>query len=99
MSPITTACWPLFLNAAHEVSPIGGVSLTPAAVIERSLRGTDTLNTPSSSLKEPFTPVSSSILAVSREVFGGAAVVTDTTANERTTANARMVAPSYFGVA
>jgi hypothetical protein len=39
---MTTSCSPARVNAAHEVSPIGGVSLTPAVVTERSLRGTAT---------------------------------------------------------
>src|SRR5437867_116935 len=65
MSPMTTVWFPALLKAAQDVSPIGGVSFTPAAVTERSARGTETLNTPSFSSSLPFAPVSCSIRAVS----------------------------------
>src|ERR1700730_3250989 len=65
MSPITASCLPTLVNEAQAVSPIGGVRCTPAAVTWRSVRGNDTLKTPSFSLIEPFAPVSGSIFAVS----------------------------------
>ena len=69
MSPMTTVCSPVFLKAAHEVSPIDGVNLTPATVTAKSLRGSETLNTPSLELNVPFAPVSSSMRVVSRDVL------------------------------
>src|SRR5207245_146075 len=57
-------------KAAHEVRPSGGVTWTPAAVTERSLRGTETLKTPSFSSSVPLAPVSSSMRAVSRADAG-----------------------------
>src|SRR5215472_2953699 len=74
MSPITMVRLPSRLNAAQLVSPIGGVIFTPAVVTDKSLRGTDTLNTPSFALSAPFTPVSSSMRAVSSPFFCGAAL-------------------------
>src|SRR5262249_29954885 len=65
MSPITMVRLPSRLNAAQLVRPIGGVIFTPAVVTDKSLRGTDTLNTPSFALNAPLTPVSSSMRAVS----------------------------------
>src|SRR4051812_22471390 len=62
---MTIVCLPMRMNAAQLVSPSGGVMRTPAAVTVRSLRGTETLNTPSLSLSLPLAPVSSSIRAVS----------------------------------
>ena len=47
MSPMTIVCSPALVNAAHAVSPIGGVIRTPAAVASMSPRGSDTLKTPS----------------------------------------------------
>src|SRR5579863_5757936 len=64
-SPITMSSLPSRLNAAHEVSPIGGDIFTPAMVTARSLRGTDTLNTPSFWSSAPLAPVRRSIAAVS----------------------------------
>src|SRR2546423_15376881 len=73
MSPITIAWSPIFWKAAHAVSPIGGVILTWSAIVtDRSLRGTDTLNTPDLSSILPLAPVSASILAVSRLAGPGA---------------------------
>src|SRR5215472_16020789 len=46
---------------------MGGDILTPAIVTERSLRGTETLKTPSVCSNLPGAPVSFSIAAVSRE--------------------------------
>src|SRR5881397_4054888 len=91
MSPMTTVCLPARLNAAHDVSPMGGVSLTPAATTVRSLRGTDTLNTPSMSLSTPLPPVSSSILPVSNDACGGPASAADAEASVSTAMKVRMV--------
>src|SRR5688572_17977233 len=44
---------------------MGGVTRTPAAVTARSVRGTETLKTPSFSSRTPFAPVSLSIRAMS----------------------------------
>src|SRR5260370_40762147 len=44
---------------------MGGVISTPAVVMDKSVRGTDTLKTRSFSLSAPFTPVSSSMRLVS----------------------------------
>ncbi|HEY5892393.1 MAG TPA: hypothetical protein VIT91_04105 [Chthoniobacterales bacterium] len=44
----------------------GGI-LQPSTEIDTSLRGTATLKTPSSLLSDPFSPVSCSICAVSRD--------------------------------
>src|SRR6516165_4348364 len=57
--------WPSRLNEAQDVRPMGGVIFTPAMTTERSLRGTETLNTPSFSSRVPLAPVSRSILPVS----------------------------------
>jgi hypothetical protein len=66
MSPMTIVSPPAFLNDAQEVRPNGGVSLTPPAVMARSARGTETLNTPGSLASGfPFAPVSRSMRAVS----------------------------------
>src|SRR2546425_1250743 len=91
ISPMTTVCLPAGLNAAHDVSPMGGVSLTPAATTVRSLRGTDTLNTPSVSLNTPLAPVSSSIFPVSNDTCGGPASAVDAEASARTAMNVRML--------
>src|SRR5438477_4578900 len=77
-SPMTmTLPPPTGWKAAQDVRPRGGVTWTPAAVIDRSLRGTETLKTPSFSSSAPLAPVSSSMRAVFRPdatwgVAGGA---------------------------
>ena len=70
MSPITIVCLPALVNAAHAVRPSGGVIRTPAAVTLMSLRGSDTLKTPSFSSSVPLAPVSSSMPAVSKGAAG-----------------------------
>src|SRR5437773_2984705 len=81
MSPMTTVLLPIRLNEAHDVRPIGGVIRTPATLMSRSARGTDTLKTPSSS-SFPLAPVSSSIRAVSGRVvsWAGAPAALETAA-------------------
>src|SRR6266849_1172799 len=80
MSPITIVRLPSRLNPAQLVSPMGGVIFTPAVVMDKSFRGTVTLNTRSFSLSVPFTPVSSSMRWVSSleplPLFFGAASAT-----------------------
>src|SRR5713101_1827812 len=56
---------PSRLNAAHDVRPIDGDIFTPAMITDKSLRGTDTLNTPSFSSRAPLAPVRLSIALVS----------------------------------
>ena len=70
MSPITIVCVPAFVNAAHAVSPSGGVIRAPPTVAAMSARGIETLNTPSFASSVPFAPVSRSIAAVSSAAAG-----------------------------
>src|SRR3569623_1873093 len=72
MSPMTMVCLPALVKAAQAVSPMPGVSFTPAAITRRSLRGKETLKTPSFASREPLATVRASIAAVSKA--GGAAV-------------------------
>src|SRR6266851_9320847 len=67
---MTISSLPSRLNAAHDVRPIGGDIFTPAMITDKSLRGTDTLKTPSFSSKAPFAPVRRSIVMVSIAVPG-----------------------------
>src|SRR5258707_12191411 len=64
-SPMTMSSLSSRLNAAHDVRPIGGDIFTPATIPERSLRGADTLNTPSFSSSAPLAPVKGSFAAES----------------------------------
>ena len=64
MSPITMVCLPALVNAAQAVSPIGGVMRTPPTTALMSVRGSETLNTPSLASSTPLAPVSCSIAAV-----------------------------------
>src|SRR5262249_34821843 len=94
MSPITMVRLPSRLNAAQLVRPIGGVIFTPAVVTDKSLRGTDTLNTPSFALNAPFTPVSSSMRAVSSlapPFFWGAALALPKAATNPTIVTIRII--------
>src|SRR5579862_5366068 len=74
---------PARLNATHDVSPMGGVSLTPAAVTVRSLRGTATLKTASLGSSFPFAPVKASIFSVSKGSGGAAQLARGTTTTSR----------------
>src|SRR5713226_384869 len=68
---------PARLNAAHEVRPIGGDIFTPAMITDKSLRGTDTLNTPSLPSRTPLAPVRRSIAPVSIAVPAASARATE----------------------
>ena len=52
-------------KAAHELSPAAGASFTPPTATARSVRGTETLNTPSLRSSLPSAPVSCSMRAES----------------------------------
>src|SRR5262245_12468280 len=67
-SPMTMSLFFAHLNPAHEVRPIGGDIVTPPMTTARSVRGTDTLNTPSFSSSAPLAPLSRSIAPVSSAV-------------------------------
>src|SRR4026209_203314 len=73
-----TATWfPARVNAAHDVSPMGGVMWTPADVTARSERGALTLNTPAFSSSFPLAPVSCSMRAWSSAALGAASAVVE----------------------